>query len=81
MIVSGELKGGSEEDNNIDLELNWQNLINSQSYPTGWPSNSRTIFQLNDLDSGESVYQFTFTDQVAGCSKGFEKLILCRATR
>ena len=31
MIVTGELKGGAAENNNIDMELNYENMINSKS--------------------------------------------------
>jgi len=72
LVVLGEITGGSgfmgsnTEKKTFNLVKNTMELINKESRSYG--KSAKGIFEMNDVHSNTSVYQYTFNGQVAGCT-------------
>jgi hypothetical protein len=69
MIVVGELKGGDEKYNTVEKVSNLHSLMNINSRDSTFFPDGKNFFEMNDLSSDTSVYQYTFNNKVAGCQK------------
>jgi len=72
LVVLGEITGGSgffgsnTEKKTFNLVKNTMELINKESRSYG--KSAKGIFEMNDVHSNSSVYQYTFNGAVAGCT-------------
>jgi len=69
MIVVGELKGGNDIKNTISNLGNLHELMNTNSRGASKFPDGRSLIDLNDISTSKSVYQYTFNQRMAGCTK------------